>query len=224
MEGEEVTAINISRDPNQDEIVNVKWSVGTENPVIGDTLSSIFNKPKAGTYVIGLQVQDERGLWSDWTYETIKIKENKAPVIKTLTTDKEVYAPGETITFDYTYDNEEGEAITNEKWMYRKSTQDSKLAVLGKPNAFFTEGEYIVTLQIDDAKGKRSKVMEKTVQVKGEAVRSEFDYVFNEGKIGDRIDNFSDYNYRQYKDAPIAEESIVEGTLIMSDSPENVKD
>ena len=224
--GDEVVAVNTSRDKNQDKIVRTKWSVeavGTETPVIAQQLSSIFSKPKAGNYTIGLQVQDERGLWSEWTYKEIHIRENKAPMIQTLTTNKQSYAPGEPITFEYTYANEEGEAITNEKWMYRKSTQEAKLAVLGKPNAFFTEGDYVVTLQIDDAYGNRSKVMETTVHIEGKALRSELDYVFNEGQIGDRIDNFADYNYREYKDAIIAEQSTVKGTLIMSDSPETVK-
>ncbi|MBP3889099.1 MAG: hypothetical protein J6F30_15865 [Cellulosilyticum sp.] len=224
--GDEVVAVNTSHDSNQDKIIKTQWSVksvGVQEPVLAEQLTSIFSKPKAGTYEIGLQVQDERGLWSEWTYEKITIRENKAPIIKTLTTDKETYIPGEPITFNYTYDNEEGEAITNEKWMYRKSTQEEKLAVLGKPNAFFTEGEYIVTLQIDDAYGKRSKVMETTVYIQGKPIRSEFDYVFKEGQIGDRIDNFEGYNYREYQDAVIVEESAVAGTLIMSDSPETVK-
>ena len=224
VEGQEIIAVNTSRDPNQDEIVATKWSVGTEDPVIADQLSEIFTKPKAGTYTVGLQVQDGRGLWSDWTYKTIEITENQPPVIKTFTTDKASYQPGENITFDYTYTNEEGETITNEKWMYRKSTQEAKLAVLGKPNALFTEGDYIVTLQIDDAAGKRSKVVETTVHIEGEPIRSEFDYFFKEGKIGDRIDNFDNNNYRtEYADAKVAEEGVVSGTLIMSDSPETVK-
>ncbi len=225
--GEEVVTINTSRDCDLDEIVAMKWSVqaeGAEGLVEAETIASIFSKPKAGTYRVGLQVQDERGLWSEWTYKKIEVRENKAPVIETLTTNKESYAPGEEITFDYTYTNEKDEAITNEKWMYRKSTQEERLAVLGKPNAFYTEGDYIVTLQIDDAYGKRSKVVETTVHIEGEAVRSELDYRFNEGKIGDRIDNFANYNYRDYQEAVIAEESIVKGTLIMSDSPETVRE
>lgn len=223
VEGQEVVAVNISNDKDQDEIVAVKWSVGENEAVTSDTLSKIFSKPKAGTYKIGLQVQDARGLWSDWAYETIQITENKPPVITSLTTQKATYAPGEEIIFDYTYENEEGEAITNEKWMYRQSTQEERLAVLGKPNAFFTAGDYIVTLQIDDAYGKRSEKIETTVHVEGTPVKSEFEHFFNEGQIGDRIDNFGNYNYRDYKEAEVVEESQTAGTLIMSDSPETVK-
>ncbi|MBE6024234.1 MAG: hypothetical protein E7231_13790 [Cellulosilyticum sp.] len=224
VEGEEVIAVNISHDTNQDEIVATKWSVGEEEAVTAAKLSEIFSRPKAGSYKIGLQVQDERGLWSDWTYKTIKIAENKAPVIQILTTDKETYRPGESIIWDYTYTNEPGEAITNEKWMYRKSTQEAKLAVLGKPEAFFAEGEYIVTLQIDDAFGKRSKVIERTVHIKGEAIQSELAYRFEKGEIGDRIDNFENKNYRtDYEDAVIEEQGTISGTLMMSDSPETVK-
>lgn len=77
-EGQEITAIQTSRDPNVDEIVAFKWSVAEEKAkteaVTSDQLSEIFSKPKAGTYVVGLMVQDERGLWSDWCYKTIHIK------------------------------------------------------------------------------------------------------------------------------------------------------
>lgn len=224
VEGEEVVALNFSTDPDADEIVAKKWCVGENQEVTGENLTKIFNKPKAGTYTIGLQVQDARGLWSDWTYQTVRIVPNKPPVLKELTTDKKTYAPGEAIEFKYDYTNEEGEAIKNEKWMYRKSTQEEKLAVLGKPSAFFTAGDYVVTLQIDDAAGKRSNKLETVVHVEGQAVKSEFEYRFYEGELGDRIDNFGDENYRQYEDAVKAEEKQIKGTLIMSDSPETVKE
>ena len=223
-EGEEVVVMNFSHDQDEDEIIAKKWCIGEKQEVTGEELSKIFNKPKVGTYTIGLQVQDARGLWSDWTYRTVRIVPNEAPVLKQLTTDKTSYAPGEAIKFNYDYTNEEGEAITNEKWMYRKSTQEEKLAVLGKPPAFFTEGDYVVTLQIDDAAGKRSNKVETVVHIEGQPIKSELEYRFNEGELGDRIDNFGDENYRHYEDAVISEEKQIKGTLIMSDSPETVKE
>lgn len=136
VEGERVVALNTSKDYNHDRIADTLWSIEGENPITAKDLSSIFDKPKAGTYKIGLKVQDQRGLWSDWTYKKITIRPNYAPKITSLETSKESYAQGEAIALDYSYQNEEGEAIVNEKWTYRSVNDEAKQATLAKPNFF----------------------------------------------------------------------------------------
>lgn len=221
--GQVVSATNTSTDPDGDTIVDQLWSVVAEKTVTNKNLSNIFKTPRAGTYVIGLQVQDSRGLWSDWTYETITIEENKPPVITGLTAKKSNYAQGEKLEFSYTYDNETWETVKEGKWTYRSSSESPNRATLGKPDVLFTEGDYIITLYLDDAYGNRSEGVETRVHITSEVKMSEIAYRFTEGKIGGWIDNFQNTNYLNYKDVTVVDKTAVPGTLIMSDSPEMVK-
>lgn len=152
--------------------------------VTNKEIGKIFKKPRAGTYVIGLQVQDVRGLWSDWTYETVTIAENKAPVITGLTAKKSSYAQGEKMEFVYTYDNETWETVKEGKWTYRSSSDEPKRATLGKPEVLFAEGDYIITLYLDDAYGNRSEGIETRVHITSEEKMSELAYRFTQGKTG----------------------------------------
>lgn len=221
--GQEVSVISTSTDPDGDAIVDQLWSVVGETTVANKEISKIFKKPRAGTYIIGLQVQDARGLWSDWAYETITIEENKAPVITGLTAQKSSYAQGEKIEFVYTYDNETWETVKEGKWTYRSSSENPNRATLGKPEVLFAEGDYIITLYLDDAYGNRSEGVETRIHITSEVKMSELAYRFTEGKIGGWIDNFQGTNYLNYKDVTVLEKTAVPGTLIMSDSPEVVK-
>ena len=83
-------------------------------------LINIFKMPKAGKYRIGLKVQDQYGLWSDWTYREIEILRNEAPSIEYFGTPKKSYGQGENIEYQFYYTNEEWEKVTNEKWTYRR--------------------------------------------------------------------------------------------------------
>lgn len=221
--GQVVKAINTSSDPDGNKIVDQLWSVGVDNPVTNKELSNMFKTPKAGTYMIGLKVQDEYGLWSEWTYKEIIIGPNEAPKVTYLGSNHSDYAQGEALDIQYMYENESWEEITNEKWTYRSANEPVSKAILGKPDALFTEGEYIITLQIDDAYGNRSEVVETRIHITDEVKKKELTYRFTEGKIGDIIDNYQGFNYRDYADAMISEKTTVAGTMIMSDSPEVVK-
>ena len=59
-----------------------------EKTITNKELSNMFKTPRAGVYTIGLQVQDQYGLWSDWTYQEITILPNEAPHITYLGTEK----------------------------------------------------------------------------------------------------------------------------------------
>ena len=222
--GQTVTAINTSTDPDGDAITEQLWSVlSGDKTLTNKELSNMFKTPRAGTYVIGLQVKDSKGLWSEWSYQTVTIEENKAPVIKNLTAKKSSYAQGEPIEFSYTYDNESWETVKEGKWTYRSASEPENRNTLGKPDVLFTEGDYVITLYLDDAYGNRSAKAETMVHITGDAITSELSYRFTQGKIGDWIDNFQNYSYLNYKDVTVANKTYKEGTLIMSDSPEEVK-
>ena len=221
--GQIVEALSTSYDPDEDQIIDELWAVVGEKTSTNSKLSNIFKTPKAGTYTIGLKVQDSKGLWSEWTYETVTILPNMAPVITSLVPTKSSFAQGELIEFkDYTYENESWEDVTEGKWTYRKVDEPVNRATLGKPNMLFTEGDYVVTLYLDDEYGNRSEGFESVIHISNEVKDTELNYKFSNGKIGEWIDNFNAFNYLTYKQVDIVDKSYVDGTLIMSDSPEEV--
>ncbi len=221
-EGQTVTIYEQSTDPEKDKIVERNWKVSGDMNATAHDIKSIFKTPKAGTYTLALQVKDKRGLWSEWYEREIIIDPNKAPVITFLEPLKTSYAQGENIKLTYSYDNETWEAITNEKWTYRHTEDPANKAILGKPKAMFTKGDYIITLEIDDAAGNRSEKVETTIHITDEVLKSELMYRFTEGTVGEVIDNFEKINYRDYADAYVAQKGSIAGTMIMSDSPEVV--
>lgn len=222
--GQVVEVVNTSTDPDGDQIVDELWSVVGEKTVTNKKLSEIFRKPKAGEYTIGLQVQDSRGLWSEWTYQTVTILPNQAPVITSLAPSKTSYAQGEPIgPLTYTYENESWETVKEGKWTYRKADDVSNRATLGCPEVLFTEGDYIVTLYLDDEYGNRSAGYETIIHISSQVNDTELNYKFSNNKIGDWIDNFGGFNYLQYTQANVLQKNYIDGTLIMSDSPEEVK-
>lgn len=221
-EGQNVVITEASTDLEQDKIVERKWKISGDMNWEGSEIKSKFKTPDVGTYVVALKVKDKRGLWSEWYEKEITVEPNKAPVITFLEPYQATYAQGENIKLTYSYENEKWEEITNEKWTYRHVDDPENKAILGKPKALFTAGDYIVTLEIDDAFGNRSQKMETKISVSDEVLKSELMYRFTEGSIGEVIDNFEKINYRDYADAYISESNKVAGTMIMSDSPEVV--
>lgn len=223
-EGQSVKVVSTSYDPDEHKLKDQMWCIIEDGQIRTDKeLKNILgSKPKTGIYRIGLKVQDEYGLWSEWAYKELTILANEAPEITYFGTEKLSYAQGEKIEYQYFYNNETWEEVTNEKWTYRHAEEDKSKAILGKPDALFTEGEYIITLEIDDAFGNRSEVIETKVSITEEVLNKELSFRFTEGKIGDIIDNYQNFNYREYEDAVINSTSLVAGSTIMSDSPEEV--
>lgn len=221
--GQTVVTTSSSYDPDGHKLVAQEWEVIKEgSTVTNKELSYIFKKPSAGIYKIGLRVKDQYGLWSEWTYKELTILPNEAPKITYLGTERNTYAQGEKIKYQYFYDNESWEGITNEKWTYRQAEEEISEAILGRPDALFKEGTYIITLQIDDEYGNRSEIYETTVHITKQVLEKELSYRFTQGNIGDIIDNYQEFNYRDYEDAEIIHQSTVAGRMLMSDSPEEV--
>ena len=219
-EGEAIEVIEDSYDEDGDSIITRNWELSGKGS--SQDVSSLLKNLKAGTYELSLKVQDEKGLWSDTYIQNLVIIPNEPPVITTFKTQKTSYAQGEALSFDYTYDNEEGEEILKERWTYRSVNEASNQAIITKPYAFFAPGEYIVTLQLTDAAGKVSEEVETIVHITKEVKQTEWTYHFTQGKIGDTIDNYQGINYRNYKTATIKEQLQNSDTLWMSDSPEVV--
>lgn len=221
--GQTVATTSSSYDPDGHKLVAQEWEVIKEgSTVTNKELSYIFKKPSAGIYTIGLRVKDQYGLWSEWTYKELTVLPNEAPKITYLGTERNTYAQGEKIKYQYFYDNESWEGITNEKWTYRQAEEETSKAILGRPDALFKEGTYIITLQIDDEYGNRSEIYETTVYITKQVLEKELSYRFTQGSIGDIIDNYQEFNYRDYEDAEIIHQSTVAGRMLMSDSPEEV--
>ncbi|MBE6022136.1 MAG: hypothetical protein E7231_02730 [Cellulosilyticum sp.] len=223
IQGQAIQAINTSYDSEGHSLKDKLWCViSNEKIEMTQDIEEYLTAVKPGEYKVGLKVKDQYGLWSDWFYQGICIYPNEAPKITSLEADSTSYSQGATINFKYEYINEDWESITNEKWTYRRAEEEPSKAVIGKPSTLFAEGDYIVTLELDDAFGNRSEVYETTVHITDEALSKELEYRFGRGKIGDIIDNYEDINYRDYEDAVIKSTSLVTGRMMMSDSPEQV--
>lgn len=221
--GQIVETIDTSYDEDGDMIVKREWMINNNPNLKASTLDTIFKTPTAGLYTVSLRVQDAKGAWSNWYSKEILINPNEKPVITSIETSKDAYAGGEELNFTYTYENEEWETIKSERWTYRHISEPETQAVVEKPKYIFDEGQYIVTLQLEDAYGNVSDKKEVIVKITSESKMSEYTYRFNYGTIGDLIDNFKRFNYQQYSEIIPAGTIMGEGTLIMSDSPEMVK-
>lgn len=220
--GQTVQTIESSFDPDGHRIIERQWMIDGDQTKTASSLEKIFKTPKQGYYEIALKVRDERGLWSEWTTKTIMILPNEAPEVVTFETVKSHYKQGEAITFDYEYDNEEWEDIVAEKWTYRSTKDPANNYLFTKPTAIYTEGEYIVTLELKDAYGNWSTKAQTTVEVTDETLQTEFEAIFKSGNIGNTIANFEGTNYQTYKEADAMYLEDTKGLLMMSNSPEVV--
>lgn len=221
--GQNVVAVNESYDPEGLAIVATEWQLDGDSKKVNADLSKMFSKPKAGTYQIGLRVKNEKGAWSEWSTQFITIQPNMPPTVTEIKTNKSSFARGEMMEFSYTYENEEWEKIKTEKWTYRPVSSLQTTIIPTKPEAIFDEGEYIITLQLQDEYGNWGEKKELQVTVTDELIKTEFEHKFKNAKIGDTIDNFSSFNYQNYKEI-FANDIMngIAGTLIMSNSPEMV--
>ncbi len=221
--GQIVTAIDTSYDSFGGQITERSWMINGDSKLTAPRLENIFKTPREGLYKISLRVRTSKGVWSAWTDSMLLIEPNQKPEVTDLMADKDRYAQGETMRFTYNYQNEEWENIKSERWTYRRIDEPISRAVIDKPKALFAEGDYIITLQLEDAYGNISDRKEKIIQVTNEVKRTELDYRFKDGAIGDIIDNFRRFNYQNYQEVFPYATSTVQGKLIMSDSPEVVK-
>lgn len=222
--GETLTATVETSDEEGHAIVAYKWMLDEKSNQVYPTLAQLSKHVKPNLSPISLQVQDEMGAWSEWYTVYVVIKPNSPPVVKDFASTEKTYDQGEPITFDYEYINEEWEEIKAEKWTYRSTKDMPNNSLFKKPEAIYAEGEYIVTLELQDEAGNWSTKAETIVTVTDKVLKTEFEHIFSKGQIGDTITNFEGTNYRDYKDVDYVSERDVAGTLVFSDSPEVVRE
>ncbi|MEG0708442.1 MAG: stalk domain-containing protein [Cellulosilyticaceae bacterium] len=222
--GQSVEVTETSYDEDGDQIVAKMWMVDGDPNQTSTSLHNIFKKPKVGIHQISLKVKDAKGVWSEWTTQAIEVLPNQKPVVDKIKIDKESYAQGEEIKFDYEYTNESWERITDARWSYRSASDKENKKIGTMPKALFSPGEFIITLQLTDEYGNVSELAQKSITITDKVLMTEFEYKFTKGEVGEIVDNFDKNNYRDYKE----EENVIKlqngETLIMSNSPERVMD
>ena len=222
-QGEVLEATIEVADQEGDEIVAYRWMLDYDEHQTYETLEALSKEVTPNLSPISLKVKDEKGAWSEWYTEYIVIKPNSQPVIEHFETAESSYDRGEEIAFEFDYTNESFEVVVDEKWSYRKKGESLSQSILEKPEAIYEEGEYIVTLQLQDEVGQWSSKKETTVTINSKGRTTEMEHLFTEGKGGDILANFEKTNFRNYPDVDFIE-SDQEGVLIMSNSPERVQD
>ncbi|MGL4736465.1 MAG: hypothetical protein ACRCW2_03315 [Cellulosilyticaceae bacterium] len=139
-----------------------------------------------------------------------------------LKAEKKVYGIGETMRWVYCYEGPLGKGEYLERWYCRKEGQEWQV-LFGKPEAFFESGDYEVGLQLRDEDGDWSALYSGQVTVGKQIVSEELAYSAKKQPIGSCVENLSRTNYRGYPQIPYELKQNQEGTLVLSNSPENVK-
>ena len=223
IDGQEVKVIDKSIDLDGHNITNWQWQISGDRASYS-SFAELGAHLEVGENVVALRVKDSLGKWSEWTNKKVVIKPNQIPLIKSVEVDKKIYQQGEPITFkDYEYENEEWEKITEEKWTYQCISQDNMPLIEGKPYKLFAEGTYHVTLQIKDEKGQWSLPYVKEIEVGKEVLQSELTYRFTEGRIGDILENYKNFNFQEFEAIIPTRVTYTGATLMMSNSPESVQ-
>lgn len=223
IDGQEVKVIDKSIDLDGHNITNWQWQISGDRASYS-SFAELGAHLEVGENVVALRVKDSLGKWSEWTNKKVVIEPNQIPLIKAVEVDKKTYQQGEPITFkDYEYENEEWEKITEEKWTYQCISQDNMPLIEGKPYKLFAEGTYHVTLQIKDEKGQWSLPYVKEIEVGKEVLQSELTYRFTEGRIGDILENYKNFNFQEFEAIIPTRVTYTGATLMMSNSPESVQ-
>lgn len=220
VQGQKIEVTETSFDEDGDKIVDRLWMINHNDKQLASSLDEILGKVNPGIYEVSLKVKDENGAWSEWVSQSIIIKENVAPIIHNLEASKAEYAIGEELDITYDYENEEWEPIREEKWTYRRMHDEE--IIYQKPKAIFATGDYVITLQLEDAYGNVSVVKELPIHINTTVVETEFHYKFTKEGPGSFIDNYQKFNYQDYKEIVPTEIIEEKGALIVSNSPERV--
>lgn len=218
--GQKLWAEDLSYDPYGYPLVERRWQINRDPKLRTNDLASIFSSPEPGEYIVGLQVKNKAGRWSEWTEQIVKVKPNEPPLVEELRPVKPVVDQGEKLDFIYRAQNEIWEDIVEERWTYRHLHRDIRGS--GKPRALFAPGDYEVTLELKDAYGNWSKPAITQITVTDTVRHSELEYKFRQPVPGEVIDNPSQFNYNHL----VSEDNYTFRTggpiLLLSNSPETV--
>lgn len=218
--GQKIWAEDFSYDPYGYPITERRWRINRDPKLTSGSLASFFTTPPAGEYIIGLQVKNKTGVWSDWVEKTLIVKPNEPPIIEEFRPINPHIAQGENLAFHYRASNEPWEEIVEERWRYRQI--DGEVSSIGKPRSFFQAGDYEVTLQVKDAYGNWSEPASTVVTVTDQVREGELEYKFSRPIPGEIIDNVSQINYNNLPPETNYRTWVGGPTLLLSNSPEAV--
>lgn len=223
--GQKIEYTDKSSDPDKDSIVAHEWMTSLDSVKKAADINTLLAKAPAGEYEVKYRVQDSKLDWSNWVYKTLVIEKNEAPVINSVSVSTSTPGRGESFNLTFDYSNEQWESIAKEEWSYRHQTQGPSQAKKEKPSRIFTTGDYVVTLKLTDAYGNVSEAYEKTVTVSDKIVQTQFEYISTSDPVNSELENYNNNDYNKVFQTMSDVDFIdIAGTLIMSDSPENVYD
>lgn len=222
VQGEPATFIDKSSDIDGDTIIKGEFRIKETN-ISKPDLSSLIKETPEGTFTLQYRVMNNKNVWSTYTEQVISVIKNQPPQILNLRVTKSNIARGEEFDIVFEQKNEDWEQIIESNWTYRYENQDESKAKKGKPNRFFTEGNYIVTLQLKDSVGNLSNIETINIKVGARVVQTQMQYLAEADITNTSLENYNNTNYLEmFK--PIEDIVPVDNNkiLIMSDSPENV--
>lgn len=223
--GQKIEYTDKSSDSDGDALINYEWTTSLDFNKKSADINQLLAKAPSGEYIVKYRVQDSKKSWSQFAERTLVIDPNEPPVITSVNISKSSVGRGETFDMTHEFKNEDWEAIAKEEWTYRHSSQSPSQAKKEKPSRIFTAGEYVITLALTDTYGNRSNEIEKSITVTDRIVQTQLDYLATTDNVNSTLENYDNKDYTSvFKN--MAELNFVdnEGTLIMSDSPENVQD
>ena len=207
---------------------NVKLSLESGQAMVNGQKVSISNPPfiKDGRTLVPLRFLAENlnlRIVFNPTEKTITITPepvNLPPVITSLGLQSNVIKIGEVPSYNYTYDNEEGEGIIAEEWGYQL-TGDTRITP-GKARAFFRPGEYLLYLRVKDAAGNWSETSSTGFTVSEEKLMSEMEFKFSQPVWGEMYENVENVNFNFFKSNDNVTFERSGPVLHLSNSPEAV--
>lgn len=222
VQGQYVIVNDTSYDVNGKMIVGWQWMLDGNDKNTKTDINELLKKPSVGVHTVSLKVKNQDGKWSDWVSKEITFEQNQNPVVTSIKQKKTEYAQGELLDFDYTYENEDWEAITDAKWSYKQVGEADTNKITTMPEYIFCEGDYEVTLQLKDDFGNWSEAYTSIVHITDEVKNTELNYRFSNPQTGTVINNYQKRNYRDFEEIIVSVADYVNGTHILSDSPELV--
>lgn len=222
-QSESIKAIDTSYTINGSKITQREWMISVDGKrKKGNHLPTLLKDVKAGTQEVFLHVKDASGIWSDWVSQKIVIEGLKVIKITNFKVEKNMYAKGEKLEFIVDYENPNDLAIRSQRWRYKNLTTGGS-TISSKPKYFSRAGTYEVSLELQDEWGNWSNKAVCKVQVGNEQIERTGEYLFKKGKQGDLLDGYIDKDYNTFDELTDVTSKDIPGTLIMSNSPENVQ-